>query len=324
MTQRQRLRHRFALRTVICLSAWLFCAAAGQGQTNEPAFQVERTLNLRYWTPGSGVRPAASCCDLFLPKRKVAEDGQTQPDRDPRSRRWPIVIVVHGGAWATGDKWTMYRHANKLAERGIASVSINYRHAPSHPFPKQVDDIRSALVWIHEHADQYEFDLDRVGLFGYSAGGHLVSLVATLQDEPWEKVETTTRWTQDDTRWSKLPPIRAVCAGGSPSDFQKLPPDNTSLAYFLGGSRRERPENYRAASTINFVSPDDPPFQLIHGDSDGIVPFANAESLLELFVETGVKAKLDAFPNKGHMLTFISPELTSLMLQFFEDHLQRD
>ena len=283
----------------------------------DSGFDVIKTPNLRFCDHDQGDRQSAELCDVYVPRSK------TDPKEDA-GRRWPVILVVHGGGWATGDKWTMDRHARQLAQNGFAAVSINYRLAPTCKFPDQVDDVRSALVWITEHAEAYSFNLDRVGLYGYSAGGHLVSLVATLADEPWKQVRQTTSWLEEDARWKNIPKIGAVCIGGPPTDFRYLPPDNTALAFFLGGSRRELPGVYTAASPICFTSPKDPPFQIIHGEADGIVPVNNAIDFHQALIDSRVDASLETLPKKGHFLAFISPKLTQWMLSFFDKHLSKE
>lgn len=281
-------------------------------------FDVIKKPNVRYCDYSRPDTPPGGLCDVYLPHSKSDTGGSVGAEI---GRRWPVILVVHGGGWATGDKWTMDRHARQLAKKGFAAVSINYRLAPTSKFPDQVDDVRSALVWIAQHADEYSFDAKRVGLYGYSAGGHLVSLVATLADEQWDDVRRTTSWSQDDARWEKIPSIRAVCIGGPPTDFRYLPPDNTSLAFFLGGSRRQVPDIYAAASPICFTSPKDPPFQIIHGEADGIVSVANSKDFHRALVNSQVNASIETLPNKGHLLAFISPKLTEWMLSFFEKQL---
>ena len=284
------------------------------------AFGVKKVADLRFCGADGDDLGSAGRCDVYLPQPKTPtrQASGAAPDR-----RWPVVLVVHGGGWATGDKWTMERHARDLAGNGFAAVAINYRHAPSSKFPDQVDDVRSALVWITEHAPTYGWDTERVGLYGYSAGGHLVSLVATLADEPWQSVRQTTSWPQQDERWKKLPSIGAVCIGGPPTDFRQLPPDNTSLAFFLGGSRRELPNVYTAASPICFTSSKDPPFQIIHGEADWIVPVNNAKNFHQALVDADVDSSLHTLPGNGHLFAFLSPKLTDWMLKFFDEQLTK-
>lgn len=252
----------------------------------------------------------AGLCDVFT------------PDAKPTQRGWPVVMLVHGGGWASGDKWTMHRHARELTQTGFACIAINYRHAPQHTFPAQVDDVRQALVWIHDQASDLSLDLDRLGLYGYSAGGHLVSLVGTLADEKWQAVERTTDWEQDDPRWKKMPRIKAVCAGGPPVDFGYLPPKSIALAYFLGGTKSEIPEVYHAASPLQHVSKADPVFQIVHGEKDTLVSPSGSRDLSAALQQAGVKASLKLIPKAGHLLAFINPQLSKSLLGFFRQELQ--
>ena len=303
-------------------------AAGKHGSSASQKFEVQRVADLRYAQFDGIDQPSAGLCDVYVPKVSGGETAASSASRSPAStaseatsRRWPVVLVIHGGGWATGNKWTMDRHARQLAENGFAAVSINYRLAPAAKFPDQVDDVRAALAWIVDSADRFGFDLDRVGLYGYSAGGHLALMVATVADEPWDRIEPTTRWADDDPHWTKLPAIAAVCIGGPPTDFRDLPPDNTALSYFLGGSRRECPEIYEAASPICFASAGDPPIRIIQGEADGIVPAKNSKRYHQTLVRCGVDASLETLPGKGHLFAFLSPQLTEWMIGFFDQKL---
>jgi hypothetical protein len=136
-------------------------------------------------------------------------------------------------------------------------------------------------------------DLDRLGMFGYSAGGHLSALVAALADEPIAIRAAASDWSETDARWKQLPTIHAVCAGGPPCDFRSLPIDNTSLAYFLGGSRREKSAAYIAASPAAHISSSDPVTQIIHGDSDLLVPIAGSRQFHQAQLAAGVDSRLE-------------------------------
>ena len=97
--------------------------------------------------------------DAFVPK----EDGPH-----------PAVLVVHGGAWKSGDRNQLRGYANLLAKRGFVCFAIDYRLAPQNKFPAQIEDCRAAVKWIRTHATDYKVSPDKIGAIGYSAGGHLV------------------------------------------------------------------------------------------------------------------------------------------------------
>ncbi|QDS95606.1 Carboxylesterase NlhH [Roseimaritima multifibrata] len=251
-------------------------------------------------------------CDLYLP-------DSTGTAEEPAPT--PVVVVIHGGAWRSGSKWLIGSYGRTLANNGIAAVVINYRLAPQYPFPAQVDDSRDALVWIAKHAKEYHFDTKRIGVMGYSAGGHLACMLGTLANEDQKTRLATSNWDAKDPRWQELPSIAAVVAGGAPCDFRNLPEDNTLLAYFLGGSRREFPAAYEAASPAVHASKGDPPTLFIHGSTDLIVPIASAQSLHQAFQKVGVPSEFLTIEGSGHIQTFMDAQTSKAATDFFKKHL---
>lgn len=249
----------------------------------------------------------AGLCDIYTPQQEAPANGR------------PAVMVIHGGAWSVGDKWPLQTFSKTLARNGFVAITINYRLAPKHKFPAQVDDVREALLWTVANAERFSIDLDRVGLCGYSAGGHLSTLVGSLADEPIAVRAAASNWAVSDERWAQLPSIHAVCAGGPPCDFRSIPMDNQSLAYFLGGSRRQLPGVYVAASPTAHVSAADPVTQLIHGEADVVVPIAGTQELHKAQKAAGVDSRFEMMPKQGHMITFLNPKTSSKMLEFFKE-----
>ncbi|QDV22344.1 alpha/beta hydrolase [Aureliella helgolandensis] len=214
----------------------------------------------------------------------------------------PLVMMVHGGAWSAGDKSNVERHARQLAENGFAAVAIQYRLAPQHIYPAQLDDCRFALRWAAQHATAWRADPQKLGLWGYSAGAQLVAMLA-CQPLPGE------------------PTISACVAGGLPSDFTHIPLDNQMLSQVMGGSRREQPELYRAASPMEFASRDTCPIFLFHGSSDLIVPYSSSRRFYERLRELSVESELLTVQGKGHLLTFIDRSAAEKTVAFLKSHL---
>lgn len=254
-------------------------------------------------------------CDVYYPS--PPQEGNVG---EPTT--FPAVVLVHGGGWASGDKWAVTNFARSLAEAGIVAMAINYRHAPQYKFPAQVDDCRAALIWLSENAEQFHIDCERIGMFGYSAGGHLSCMLGTLNDAEWQDIAPTTQWLQDDPRWERLPQLRCIVGGGAPCDFRNLPEDNTAIAYFLGGSRRELPEIYRAASPVSHASAGDVPTLFIHGSRDIIVPLVSSRVLYEAQLRAGVPSRFVAIDGLGHMLAFLHPQTLKETLTYFTELLE--
>jgi acetyl esterase/lipase len=221
---------------------------------------------------------------------------------------FPAVLCVHGGAWMTGTKEHMNHVADHLAQKGYTTVSINYRLAPKHTFPAQIEDCRAALEWMRSHAGKWRLDATRIAGFGYSAGGHLVSLLAT-------EVEANAT---DDKR------LQCVVAGGAPCDFRLMPPNWETLAYWLGGTRKEKPEAYELASPLKFVSADDPPAFFFHGEQDLLVPRLSAEAMVFSLKNAGVSASMHLVPKAGHLRAFFDADAIGKSIEFLDSHLKAD
>jgi triacylglycerol lipase len=276
--------------------------------------EVRQFLDLRY----SDADGSAGLFDLHVPvtnQHSVLTDdaGNVLVEGPPR----PAILMVHGGGWAIGDKWTLRTYCDRLAQLGFVVLNMNYRLAPQHQFPRQVDDVRQVLLQLVEHSDAWKVDLNRVGIFGYSAGGHLSALIGVLANEDRPTQMLASEWGSDDPRWDQLPPIAAVCAGGPPCDFRIVPDDNAGLSYFLGGTPREVPNNYLGASPTAHVSPGDPPMQLIHGEKDLLVPLENSEKFAAALMEAGVAVSLTVIENQGHMMTLFHPTTKQQVKDFF-------
>jgi acetyl esterase/lipase len=227
---------------------------------------------------------------------------------------FPAVLAVHGGAWRMGAKWQMAGYAQELAATGFTVVSINYRLAPDYKFPAQIEDCKSAVRWMRKNASRYKIDPARIGAVGYSAGGHLVALLGATDPacglEGPDADSTSTR-------------LQCVVAGGAPCDFRLIPPDSEGLAYWLGGSRAEKPAVYELASPLAFVSHDDPPILFFHGDVDRLVPLLGPQAMVKKLGEVGVPAQLYTIAGAGHIPAFADPKAHDETVKFFEEHLKK-
>src|SRR6185295_6679368 len=106
--------------------------------------------------------------DLYLPERA------SEPS--------PLIIWVHGGGWQNGSKDGCPPLRSGYVRRGYAVASINYRLSGHAVFPAQIEDCKAAIRWLRAHAKEYGYDADRIGVWGASAGGHLVALLGTTSD----------------------------------------------------------------------------------------------------------------------------------------------
>lgn len=252
--------------------------------------------------------------------------GQTYVERDSGPMKadvyvpkgegpFPGVLVVHGGAWKMGSRVQLAGVAQILAEHGLVAVAINYRLAPQYKFPAQIEDCKAAVRWMRAEATRLKIDPDHVGGFGYSAGAHLVSLLGTTSPEDGlEGVADPEE--QPGTR------LQAVAAGGTPCDFRQIPNDVDGLAFWLGGTQGELPEQYRLASPAAFITPDDPPFFFFHGEGDELVPLVSPTHMRDELAAVGVHAELHVVPKIGHIACALNRDAVDRAVAFLEQNLK--
>jgi acetyl esterase/lipase len=206
---------------------------------------------------------------------------------------FPAMLVVHGGAWRVGTRAQLAGISSQFARHGYTAVSIDYRLAPRSKFPAQLYDCQAAVRWMRTNAAEFKIDPERVGGFGYSAGGHLVALLGTLDDKTLKEPDVP----------ANAPSARLQCilAGGAPCDFRNIPADSAQIAFWLGGTRAEKPENYRDASPATFISSDDPPMYFFSGEDDILVPISSPRNMVSSLKAAGLAAEMYSIKNAGHL-----------------------
>jgi acetyl esterase/lipase len=204
---------------------------------------------------------------------------------------WPVSAYVHGGSWMHGDKSEAIMFADQMTSQGYLLVSINYRLYPEGKFPNMIEDVKCAIRFLRAHAGAYNLDPNRIAAMGPSAGGHLVSLLGTSDGSAgWDMGE----YLDQSSR------VQAVIAMAPVTDLTRNFP-NADIEAMRGVGFGE--DNILAASPITHVTVDDPPFLLIHGDRDEVVPFEQTQLMYDRLVQTNVPAQLVIVKNAGHSLT---------------------
>jgi len=224
----------------------------------------------------------------------------------------PAVLVVHGGAWRSGDRKQLRGYANALAKRGLVCFAIDYRLAPKDKFPAQIEDCREAVKWIRSHAADYQVDPNKLGAIGYSAGGHLVCLLATTGEAPSDQNGNV------DTR------LQAVAAGGAPTDFRKFEDNGKWAEYWMGGDLTTQPDRFRAASATVFVDKNDPPVFFYNGTDDKLVSIEWSKSCYEALKANGVKTEMHEIEGAGHLTAAMNPAALEKAYSFLQQELQAD
>lgn len=266
-----------------------------QGRPDGPApLRVDSSYQIRrdqVFTPPGW--PAALLADVYVP------EGEGP---------FPAVLVIHGGGWESGDRAQVKGLAERIARRGYVAVNTTYRLAPGAIFPAQLQDVQQAVLWMRAQAATYRIDPTRIGAFGYSAGAHLAALLGGIGEAgPLGQPGAA---------------IKAVVAGGTPTDLSKWPAGKL-VPQFIGGNRSQKPAEYRAASPVSYVNAGDPPVFLYHGGADALVPIDHAEDYQKLLAAADVPNELFVLRGRGHILAFLTDgPAVDAALTFLDRHLR--
>lgn len=242
--------------------------------------------------------------DIYQPKGPAPRGGR------------PAVIAIHGGGWRGGSKADFGRDLAPLVRSGLVVVAVDYRLSrPGSPsWPGNLDDVRTAVRWVDEHAETYGIDRGRLALLGASAGAHL-ALMAGLTP--------TSGVTAPQTfRNRSRPTIRAVVDFFGPSDLAALATSETGVGqpveFMLGARPADDPALYRAASPVSNVHADSPAVLLLHGTDDYLIPWAQSSRLAAALKEAGVPHRFLLIDGGRHGfgLEVNGRDLTAEVLEF--------
>jgi acetyl esterase/lipase len=232
----------------------------------------------------------------------------------------PLVVWIHGGGWLGGDKASC--PAKWLSARGYAVASINYRLSQQAVYPAQIEDCKAAIRFLRAHAAEYGINPERIGVWGGSAGGHLVALLGTtggLRDfdtganlDQSSKVQCVVDW---------FGPSDFIHYGDPPKPALDKP--DSVVAKLIGGTVRENEEKARRASPVYFVKKDAAPFLIMHGDQDNVVPLQQSQIFEDALKKSRVECHLTILHGAGHGgPAFMSLPTLEAILQFLDRHLK--
>jgi len=211
----------------------------------------------------------------------------------------PVIVWIHGGAWLEGNKNNNL--ALPLTQSGYITASIEYRLSQEAVWPAQINDCKTAIRFLRAHAEQYGLDPQKIGVWGSSAGGHLAAMLGTSGDV--KELEGSGEWADQSSR------VQAAADFFGPTNFLKMIDFPSSMKHdapdspeslLIGGSILDHPDRVRSADPITYVSADDPPFFIAHGNKDPLVPYNQSELLYDALKKAGVDAQMILVKDGGH------------------------
>ena len=304
--------------SIIILAAVLISGGAWAAETPEPNAAPRTWRNLDY--VGDGI--VGHRLDIYLP--------ETGPGP------FPVVVCIYGSAFFSNNgKGQFEDMAPRFGKAGIAIAAINHRGTKTDKgvrYPGLIHDVKAAVRFVRANAAKYSLDPERIGAMGMSSGGHLAAFLGTSGG-----VESHTVGDVTANIEGSLGPhtdvssgVQAVCDWFGPTDFLVMDKCSSKMTHdaedspesiLVGGPIQERRDDCALANPITYVDEDDPPFLIIHGDADPLVPHCNSEALDDALDEAGVTSQYILVEGAGHGGGLFEPEYLEKMMAFFKMNL---
>lgn len=293
------IRNKNILSTILIFAIALTMAGCKKQKVVEAQMAPILHADLVY-VPGSKLK--SQTLDLFLPGSASTE-------------KVPVVVWIHGGAWIGGDKRPA--PVRDLINKGIAVAAINYRLSNEAIFPAQIHDCKAAIRFLRANALKHNLDPNRIGVWGMSAGGHLALLVGATGADP---VFEGNSGNNDQSSQ-----VQAVCDWCGVSDMflvseKTWDQKGSAFTSLLGGDLESKKELAKTASPIFYVTKDDPPILIMHGDKDKTVSYKHSEALYEALQKSGVPSKFVTVKNGSH--SFFEPKELAQVADFFQEQFE--
>jgi acetyl esterase/lipase len=295
------------MKKTILLVFLLGMVLSGFSQTNRVMNLFPEGTTLHGNIPYNGDTLKKHLLDIYLPPNATG--------------KIPLVIWVHGGGWLSNDKYAdmgyMKETIAELINQGYALASIDYRFSTQAVFPAQMLDCNSAISYLYDHAEEFGFDRERFALMGFSAGGHLASMVGLSKNNSVDSFFLPGS--------SKSFDFKAVVDFYGPADLTLFPGANDPKSpegLLIGAAPLDRPDLAESASPVTYVDEKDPPFLIIHGEKDDMVSPRQSHLLSSWLSVKGVRNEMLVVLGAPHFgAMFDADEVRVKVLDFLKKEL---
>lgn len=300
-------RTRFVgfLTTLLCLPLAAFSVSAqfpGKGVKLPDSIRLE--ADIQY----AGNNARSQRLNLLLPKTPKGD------------KPLPVILYIQGSAWMASQPAGGQAYLAKYVVDGeYIGVGVGHRTSGEAVWPAQIHDVKAAVRWLRGNAKKYNIDPDKIGAIGNSSGGHLVSALGTtggvkeLEGDLGEFKNLSSR-------------VQCVVDEFGPSDIAEMQNYPSSVNHdlpsspegkLIGGRVSEKKDLAKAASPVTYAKADSPPFLILHGNKDNVVPFNQSERMYAALKKAGVECYFVTVDGGGHG-GWSNPEIYKLERAFFD------
>lgn len=294
-------------RTILILLSLILISTVGFSQTNPMIDAFPKGTTLHGNIPYNNDDLPKHLLDIYLPANAKG--------------KIPLVIFIHGGGWLSNDKYAdmgyMKKTVAEIISNGFALASIDYRFSTQAVFPAQMLDCNRAISFLYDNADKYGFDKTRFALIGFSAGGHLASMVGLSKNNNIESFFMPGS--------SRSFNFKAVVDFYGPAELVLFPgasDEKSPEALLIGAAPLARPDLAKAASPVTYVDKHDPPFLIIHGEKDDLVSPKQSHLLSAWLNVEGVQNELIIVKDAPHFgMMFDVDDIRNKVMGFLKKEL---
>jgi acetyl esterase/lipase len=242
---------------------------------------------------------------------------------------YPVIVAIAGSAFfSDSSKHRAFDIGAPMLEHGFAVVAVNHRSSRDAIFPAQINDIKGAVRFLRAHTSKYKLNTAFIGITGNSSGGHLSAMMGTTEGVTHHTIGGETLFIEGDVGGNAVQSSRvdAVVDWFGPTTFQKMDSCGSTMVHdasdspesvLIGGPIQDNDELCALADPITYVDENDPPFLILHGDADPLVPHCQSEMLHKALTRSGVKNELIIVPDGGHGDGVWLDEYIERMVDFF-------
>jgi acetyl esterase/lipase len=296
------------MKLITITFALLFLTVSSLAQQSTPFRLTAVHRNLSYVAGGHERQKL----DLYLPTPPAVRTWE-KPPADGYKTKLPLIIWIHGGAFVVGSKNDTV--PLELLSEGFAIASIDYRLSGDAKSPAQIEDCKAAIRWLRANAAKYALDAERFAVFGESAGGYLVAMLGTTGDvkefDVGENLDQSSRVQAAIDFYGPTDVLQNAFAVANPKSPE---------AQLIGGAILENKVKAAQANPIAYVTKDDAPFLIVHGDADKLVPYNQSELLESALKKANVPVSFYTVKGGGHG-GFDDPKIGHTITEFLAKYL---
>jgi acetyl esterase/lipase len=287
------------------------------------AREDERYFSRRNRSPASDSMPVKKSTHPYANNDNPRQSVDVYQPVSRKGPRLPLLIFIHGGGWRSGSKDSGARHLSEYVGSGrYVGASIGYRLTGEAQWPSQIHDCKAAIRYLKANAATFGIDVDKIAVFGTSAGGHLSSMIAVSGNTPDLEGRIGRHLKQTSS-------VTCAISYFGPTNFLRMDDypgsmnhdaANSPESLLIGTPIQLDKSATQRANPVSYVDKDDPPMLFIHGTDDPLVPYNQSVLLSKRLNPLGVSGEIITVQGGGHG-GFKNPKIKDLERMFFEVHL---